>query len=609
MRTFLALIAVVFTFPFAAAAQDCSTRDCLNNLRTNPASVRNRISDLAVKKRLQSRISRARVPAVRPVARRDAALATDLRVISRNGKLLKEGELLKDMRRLAADKEFTGVIGSVESNGVTLQLEKRNVLTDKGVQKLMLSKMGEDYVYDGDIVVPGSAVLMGEFLAENPPSGVAFAAGHAGGFGDGPLWDDGILPFEVSVDFCCLTALTQAIAAYETATPFRFVPRDGHATYIRFENSEPLLSSRTQLGKQPGANVVKIQGFLGFFGAPLSNAALSQTIQHEIGHELGLIHEHLRSDRDTFIARNPSCTTAGVFGFLRAAWIDLTQVAFADAAAELLTEYDFDSMMHYAFLVDSDGDGFGDCSSWVRVQTCPDGDPTDPACDGSFASAGLTALDVEGLLALYSALPIASNFGTDDEVRTFTGDNIRHRGRRIDPCLHGTQLFENGCIGNSATRVADEFCKTFGYSEGFNIETEPMLGQHSGFHRLNGWINVLGADAISSVSCRNVTINEQNILAGTVTETIFLEPDIRFDNLPIDRCMHGTTGITGDRCSNGNQGRIADAFCASQGHTDASAFETDFFGGFNFAGFFPSSGNFAHAGPGLDRFTEITCRD
>lgn len=630
MRLLIHCAIALFFIPFSPAlAQDCTDRrDCVTNARPalraaekpptremierlRPArdGIRAKTSEKARIRSVQDRVMRARPANESAVAvARKGPLQADVRLVARNGQTLLEQQFLKEMKALADDPKFTGVMGSIEAEGVVLQLERRDVLTDRGILRLTLSKMGEDYVYDGDLIVPGSALVAAQFIL-NAPQNVTFAAGHTGGFGEGPLWDDAIIPFEVALDFCCTTALTMAIAAYESQTPFRFVPRDGHDTYIRFENSEPLLSSRTQLGKQQGVNVVKIQGFTGIFGAPIGNTSLSRTIQHEIGHELGLIHEHLRSDRDQFIARNPACTTRNVFGFLRNAWIDVTNVAFTDQAAELLTDYDFDSMMHYAFRLDSTGDGVANCSTWVRIATCPGRNPAAPGCNGSFASAGLTARDIEGLLALYSQLPIASNFGTVDETRTFTADNIRHRGRRVDPCLHGVAFGVNGCTGARALRVAREFCQTFGYDEGFNVETETLWGQHSGFHEVQGWVNVFGTGAISAISCRNVTQNEQEVLAGVATETVFLEPDIRFDNLPVDRCMHGLTGIAGDRCSDTNQGRIADAFCDGEGFAEASAYETDFMGGFSFAGFFPSTGNFAQVGPGLDRFTEITCRN
>jgi len=172
--------------------------------------------------------------------------------------------------------------------------------------------------------------------------------------------------------------------------------------------------------------------------------------------------------------------------------------------------------------------------------------------------------------------------------------------------VHGLAFGVNGCTPARLDQVADEFCETQGYDDGFNVQTETLWGQHSGFHSVQGWINVMGTGALSAVSCQTVDATEQAVLSGTTEEQTFTGSQIMVDQLRIDRCMHGNS-IVGDRCSNANQGRIADAFCAQQGFEEASAFETDFAPGASLAGFFPSSNSFGAIPVGLDIFTEVTC--
>ena len=166
-------------------------------------------------------------------------------------------------------------------------------------------------------------------------------------------------------------------------------------------------------------------------GTPWTLSRRAPTSSIEIAHILGLIHEHLRSDRDKFIARNPSCSSRDAFKSIYDGWIDVTNVAITDDTAELLTAYHFDSIMHYDFALDRDGDGAIDCSTWVRIATCPGGDLTSSACNGRFSSSQLTARDIEGLHKLYARV------SNDPEVQTFTADNVRHRGKHIDRCLQG----------------------------------------------------------------------------------------------------------------------------------------------------------------------------
>lgn len=60
------------------------------------------------------------------------------------------------------------------------------------------------------------------------------------------------------------------------------------------------------------------------------------TIAHEIGHAFGLIHEHQRSDRDTYVTINYENIEDGESG-------NFTRIV----TSRLWTEYDFGSIMHY----------------------------------------------------------------------------------------------------------------------------------------------------------------------------------------------------------------------------------------------------------------------
>jgi len=487
------------------------------------------------------------------------------------------------------DPQFLGVLDSVTVGGTEISLERRKVRTARGVQSLILTRFGNEYVYDGDMVVPRSAIETGGFTA--------LSAGVAGTFGKGSLWDDAIIPFEVESAFCCRDALADAIAFYEANTIFRFVPRDGHETFVRFINAEPFTTSRTDnLGKKQGENIVRIQGTQ-LNGQPADPILMSTNIQHEIGHVLGLIHEHLRSDRDKFIVRNPACTSGNVFQSIYEGWIDVTNSAITDDTAELLTDYDFDSIMHYQFLLDRDGDGNPDCTTWVRVGTCPGGGP---ACFGQFASLlHLTDKDIEGLQKLYVRVP------KDPEVRTFTGDNVRHRGRRIDRCLQGLPFGQDACSAEARGGVADAFCRAKGFQHGFDILTEGAWGEHSGYDVVVGWKNVWGTDVVSSIACQGRSSDPERVSAGELEAQTFARSEIKVSDRPIDRCVHGS-GILGDPCSEENQERISNRFCQLRGFERSSAANTDFSVEVNATGFRPSTNDFQNVSS-LDIFTEITC--
>lgn len=71
-----------------------------------------------------------------------------------------------------------------------------------------------------------------------------------------------------------------------------------------------------------------------------------KTITHELGHAFGLIHEHQRPDRDTYIEMKYENLNAGFF--------DLAKIINYNKQDILLsTPYDFNSIMHYSAYQDS----------------------------------------------------------------------------------------------------------------------------------------------------------------------------------------------------------------------------------------------------------------
>ncbi|MCA3556483.1 M12 family metallopeptidase [Aestuariivirga sp.] len=483
------------------------------------------------------------------------------------------------IRTMAKDITFIGVIAEFDLGEVQYALERRMVATDLGPRNLLLERYGSDYVYDGDMIVPIWAIIPvqgnkapTEQELRDQSRVSTFSAGYPGQFGKGQLWDDGVIPYEVADDFCCLDALNEVVSYFANNTVFRLVRRDGEDNYVYFRNAEPLTTSRTQLGKQQGRNELRIQGF-DDLGNPHPPFSMVANIKHELGHELGLIHEHLRSDRDRFIGRNTSCVESGLYESLRGAWIDAGNVNFTNSDAELLTPFDYASRMIYSFIIlKPDGTT---CNKWVRLDTCAGRNPAAANCQGVGGEPDFTALDIEGLHKIYIEVPGASAFITaDGGTRFFTGDNVRHRGKPIDKCLHGVALGRDGCDARSRDKVVNEFCRQKGFTDGFSPQYVSNWGTHSGFHMVEGWKNVWGADILSSVGCANRTPAAQRVVNGQSVEEEFRGNEVRIRQRLVDRCLHGDN-ISGDRCSEANQRRIASAFCRRWGFLRSTGFATD----------------------------------
>ncbi|MEE9321592.1 MAG: M12 family metallopeptidase [Granulosicoccus sp.] len=145
----------------------------------------------------------------------------------------------------------------------------------------------------------------------------------------GSPWSDGTVPFVVDAGLPAISriAILEAVKQWNAVSGITLY-ETGRGTanpsdYIRFQTGPGCAS---WVGRQGGEQEVWI--------APSCSAG---SVMHEIGHALGLEHEHTRSDRDQHIQIN---------------WDNIDPEKWhnfdkAPASAELLGDYDYDSIMHY----------------------------------------------------------------------------------------------------------------------------------------------------------------------------------------------------------------------------------------------------------------------
>lgn len=145
----------------------------------------------------------------------------------------------------------------------------------------------------------------------------------------GGPWSDGIVPYLVDAGLPAIsrTAILDAVKHWNAVSGITLyeignnqaVPPD----HLRFQSGPGCAS---WVGRQGGEQEVWI--------APSCSAG---SVMHEIGHALGLEHEHTRSDRDQYIQINWDNIDPDK-------WHNFDK---APANAELLGQYDYDSIMHY----------------------------------------------------------------------------------------------------------------------------------------------------------------------------------------------------------------------------------------------------------------------
>jgi len=143
-------------------------------------------------------------------------------------------------------------------------------------------------------------------------------------------WPGNVMPYVIDSGMTSVYRVTDAIQAWNNALNgiVQLVPRTTEANYVVFV--------RTANASQCMSPV----GYLGF--GPqytyLGDSCATGNAIHEIGHELGLWHEHTRSDRDSYVSiQYQNIDPNAYYNFSKNSWNSM------DIGA-----YDFNSIMHYA---------------------------------------------------------------------------------------------------------------------------------------------------------------------------------------------------------------------------------------------------------------------
>lgn len=190
----------------------------------------------------------------------------------------------------------------------------------------------------------------------------------------GRHWPGGTIPYQLfsgsyfpyaefsQADF---DAIYAAMDVIEASTGVNFIVRNGQDDYVRIiPDAEGSCSS--YLGRRGGRQDLLLDPDVCFNGANNYGSVI-----HELGHAVGLIHEHQRPDRDAFI----TLTSAGQ------GW---SQVG-PTKSVETQTAYEYGSIMHYA-------------PSYRGVTYFT---YDDPAGNGSYQRDDMTALDLEAIRQRY----------------------------------------------------------------------------------------------------------------------------------------------------------------------------------------------------------------
>ena len=178
------------------------------------------------------------------------------------------------------------------------------------------------------------------------PSGEVMVGAFSVSLGD--QWPDGRIPysFDTSSGYTSAERATiiNAMNVWHATSGIEFRIRTTESDWVEIRDDGTKCSS--EVGRTGGKQYLNIDKD--------SNCMGVQNLVHEMGHTIGLKHEHQRPDRDDYLVVNDSCAVSGASGNFD---------KLSDSSWEASGPYDYDSVMSYASYTFTDS---------VSVSAAPD---------------------------------------------------------------------------------------------------------------------------------------------------------------------------------------------------------------------------------------------
>lgn len=190
-----------------------------------------------------------------------------------------------------------------------------------------------DAIVEGKRVVDGDIVVEPEDLGPAPGEATLVPQGYARS-ATSLYWPNGIVPYTIasSVSATHRSRIMASIKEWEAKTVIRWVPRKAESAYVTFTEPANNNICSADLGHIAGTH-----RFVYLRDSDTKGTCNLGVMTHEMGHTIGLVHEHQRTDRDKYVTINASCIPTGLSGAF----------AFTTTPSKNVGAYDILSTMHY----------------------------------------------------------------------------------------------------------------------------------------------------------------------------------------------------------------------------------------------------------------------